>query len=142
MTSTHPPDETALAISLRYIANGKVIGACQRDGRSRTFVIELIQDGRLTNAIVAGMLSEILQTAQIVIENVAISRRQPVVVQYCFQRPDDIVHFSPVVASASQKVLKLIQLLLGPHNPALIAAKWESDSLDVVKILPDSSEQA
>jgi hypothetical protein len=33
-------------------------------------------------------------------------------------------------------------LLLGPHNPALIAAKWESDSLDVVKILPDSSEQA
>ena len=63
-------------------------------------MIELIQDGRLTNAIVAGMLSEILQTAQIVIENVAISRRQPVVVQYCFQRPDDIVQFSPVVASA------------------------------------------
>jgi hypothetical protein len=87
------------------------------------------------------MRTEILQTIQIVIENVAISRRQAVVVHHFSQRVHDVVQFAPVVSSTSQHLLELIQLLLGLRKPVLIAAERERDRLHVIEILPDSSEQ-
>jgi hypothetical protein len=87
------------------------------------------------------MRTEIPQTIQIVIENVAISRCQAVIVHHSSQRVHDVVQFAPPVSSTSQHLLELIQLLLGPRKAVLIAAEREGDHLHVVEILPDSSEQ-
>jgi hypothetical protein len=87
------------------------------------------------------MRTEILQTIYIVIENVAISRRQTVVVHYFSNRVHDVIQFAPVVSPMSQHLLELIQLLLGPCKPVLIAAERAGDHLHVVEILPDSSEK-
>jgi len=93
------------------------------------------------NAVVTDMRTEILQTIYIVIENIAISRRQTVVVHYFSNRIHDVIQFAAVVSSMSQHLLELIQLLLGPCKPVLIGAEREGDHLHVVEILPDASEK-
>jgi hypothetical protein len=100
-----------------------------------------MRDARLVNAVVAEMRAEILQPIKIVLENVTISRRQAIVVHYSSQRAHDVVQLPRVVASMGLHVLQLIQLLLGPDDPALIAAEWEGGVLHVVEIFANSREQ-
>jgi hypothetical protein len=95
---------------------------------------------KLANAIVAGMRAEFLQTTQIVVKNVAIPRRQPVVGYYFAEWYNDIIQLAPIEASLILHVLELIQLLPGPRNSVLIAAR-EGGGLHMVQILPDSNEQ-
>jgi hypothetical protein len=86
------------------------------------------------------MRGELLQTSDVIGENLAISLRQAVIVHNAFQRQDDVVQLTPVVSSATLHVLKLIQFPLCLHQPGLIPAEWESAGLNVVEVLTDPGE--
>ena len=83
----------------------------------------------------------VAQPVQIVVQQLAVSRRHPIVGHYTLQRPDDVVQFALVIDAPAELVLQLIQLLLRALNPVLIAAEWERRVLDVLQILANLPEQ-
>lgn len=86
------------------------------------------------------MLAVFAQMPQIVVQDLAIARRHPIVRHYALQGINYIVDLRSSESMSGEIALKLVEFLFRSHQPVFVAAR-ERSGLHVIEVLSNFGKQ-